>query len=357
MRMRSKMIGSNVPEDTLDMRCAAGLVLDDGIRETVNLLAQAKELPCIIVGETGTGKEEIAKLIHKKRVEADGPIPFVPVNCSNLDTNTAASQLFGHKKGSFTGADSTTTGFIGEADGGILFLDEIHTLSIDCQRRLLRVLNDGSYQRLGDTKTLYSTFQVIVATGKNLDKMVLQGTFFPDLRSRITGIMINLKPLRERLDDMPLLVKLMLAKVGAKVDQREIAAIIERCKGFYWQDNIRQLYNTLKASALICLCQRKPLTVADLQIYPSMLQPGTMMGGDMAAGILIDANIPGEVIRDVLRPLSEDEAFNDVIERYETHILRNAIKRHGKISMVVDQLQISRSTLDMKRKKYRLVEE
>ena len=140
MRLRSKMICSDVPEDTLDERCADGLVLDDGTRETVHLLAQAKELPCIILGETGTGKEEIAKLIHKKRVANDGPIPFVAVNCSNLDTNTAASQLFGHKKGSFTGADSTTTGFVGEANGGILFLDEIHTLSIDCQQKYFQLL-------------------------------------------------------------------------------------------------------------------------------------------------------------------------------------------------------------------------
>ena len=353
LRIRDKMTGPDVTTDLLDQRCADGLVLDDGTRETVYLLAQTKELPCIIFGETGTGKEEIAKLIHKKRVALEGPLPFVPVNCSNLDTSTAASQLFGHKKGSFTGADATTTGFVGEADGGILFLDEIHTLSLDCQRRLLRVLNDGSYQRLGDTKTLNSHFQVIVATGKNLDEMVQLGTFLPDLRSRITGIMINLLPLRERLNDMPLLVQLVLAKVGAKVEPKEKETISERCKGFYWQDNIRQLYNTLKASALICQCQKRPFTAADMQIYPSMLAPGAGLATSLSA----TTDVLGEVVTEVLRPLSQDEPFNNAIERYEAAILKNAIKRHGKISAVVDLLHISRSTLDMKRKKYCLVEE
>ena len=357
MRMRSKMLSSEVPQETFDRRCEDGLVLDDGTRETVHLLAQAKELPCIIFGETGTGKEEIAKLIHKRRVAAEGLIPFMAVNCANLDAGTAASQLFGHRRGAFTGADSTTTGCVGEADGGILFLDEIHTLSIDCQRRLLRVLNDGTYQRLGDTKTLHSAFQVIVATGKNLDEMVLQGSFLPDLRSRITGIMINLRPLRERLDDMPLLVQLVFAKVGAKVDSNAVQSIIDRCKGFYWQDNIRQLYNTLKATALICQCKKKLVTAADLQIYPSMLKPGSVIEGELPTKVFINGDVRGDLELDILRPLSEDQPFSDAIERYETEILRSAIRRHGKISTVVDQLQISRSTLDIKRKKYGLMEE
>ena len=353
--LKEKMGGQDFSQDISDKRCQDGLVLDDATREMIGLLAQAKELPCIICGESGSGKEEVAKLIHRKRVAAEGALPFVAVNCANLDSNTAASQLFGHRKGSFTGASETTTGYIGEANGGILFLDEIHTLSIDCQRRLLRVLNDGSYQRMGDTKTLHSEFQVVVATGKDLDTLVQQGTFLPDLRSRITGIMVDLKPLRQRLDDMPLLVSLIFAKHGAKVDPDELQAIIERCKGFYWQDNIRQLYNTLKATALICQCKKKPVTAADLQVYPSMLLPEhtTAKLSDLSSSLL-DYGVGEETIHEILRPLVDDLPLSEASDRYEMIILKNAIERHGKISKVADMLQMPRSSLDAKRKKYSL---
>ena len=319
-----------------------GLVLDDDTRESAYLLAQTKELPGIIYGETGTGKEEIAKLIHKKRVEAEGMIPFVAVNCANLDSSTAASHLFGHKKGSVTGADSTTIGYVGEADGGILFLDEIHTLSVDNQRKLLRVLNDGTYQRFGDTKTLHAQFQVIVATGRNLDELVRTGGFIPDLRSRITGIMISLRPLRERPKDLNLLIPLIFHKIGATLNPSEMKAIITRCREFYWQDNIRKLFNTLKATALICQCKRRPITADDLQVYPSMLAPDQKM--EMRPD-------PTEYPR-IAAALSGDFDFNESVEIYEKAVIQEAIKRHGPLSKVVEKIKISRSTLDSKRKKY-----
>jgi DNA-binding NtrC family response regulator len=321
-----------------------GLVLDDATREAAYLLAQAKEIACIIYGETGTGKEEVAKLIHKKRVEAEGPIPFVAVNCANLDSATATSHLFGHKKGSFTGADTTTIGYVGEANGGILFLDEIHTLSIDNQRKLLRVLNDGTYQRFGDTKTLRSDFQVIVATGKDLDELVRVGQFIPDLRSRITGMLITLKPLRERLDDLDLLVPLIFNKVGAHVEPADLSSIINRCKEFYWQDNIRQLFNTLKSTAILCQCRKRPVTAKDLLVFPSMYNPNEQKSA---------LDVQSEQQR-IMAALTEDYDYGESMDLYEKILLRNAVKRHRQFSKVVEKIKISRSTLETKRKKYEL---
>ena len=335
--------------------CQDGLVLTDAIRSTVEFLSKSIDIPAIIVGESGTGKEEIAKLIHKKRVAREGSISFVALNCANIDTSTAASQLFGHKKGSFTGAEANTVGYVGEADGGILFLDEIHALSLDCQRRLLRVLNDGSYQRLGDTDTLYSSFQVIVATVKNLDDLVEQGTFLPDLRSRISGITIELAPLRDRLDDMDRLVPLMLAKLGAQIKKDDLQGMIERCKQFYWQDNIRQLANTLKTTFNLCESDGKPVCAKELYIIPSMYPPKDKRGtADLSP--TEDGKLSQATIDKILAPLTTDMTFALSVENYECTILKHAIERHDKkIHEVSRALNIPRSTLDGKRRTYGLV--
>ena len=153
-------------------------MVSDAIRETVRKIAAHGRVPVVIYGETGTGKEEVAKLIHRRRVELGGPIPFVPVNCANLRGGTAVSTIFGHKKGAFTGATETTSGFVGEAHGGILFLDELHALTLECQQHLLRVLNDGTYSRVGEAKELYSDFQVIVATPVTLMTKSASDAFF-----------------------------------------------------------------------------------------------------------------------------------------------------------------------------------
>ena len=146
-------------------------------KQLAQRLAENIEIPVLIKGETGTGKEIFARLIHSFRDEKSSKVPFIAVNCATLNSDNATSILFGHKKGSFTGAHETTEGFIGEANGGILFLDEIHHLPAECQTRLLRVLNDGTYTRFGDSRDLKSDFQVIAASTLSLDKLVEEGSF------------------------------------------------------------------------------------------------------------------------------------------------------------------------------------
>ena len=136
------------------------VIMSEANKNIAKRLAENLEIPVLINGETGTGKEIFARLIHSYREDREATVPFIAVNCATLNKDTAASILFGHKKGSFTGALETTEGYIGEANGGILFLDEIHHLTSDCQARLLRVLNDGSYTRFGDNRVLKSDFQV-----------------------------------------------------------------------------------------------------------------------------------------------------------------------------------------------------
>jgi DNA-binding NtrC family response regulator len=235
----------------LSQLCKDGLCLDKSVRKWVEIAATSPELPIIIYGETGTGKEEVAKLIGKYRKEKEGDLPFLSVNCSLLSGDLAQSLLFGHKKGSFSGACSTTQGYVGEAHGGILFLDEIHTLSLSCQQKLLRVMNDGTYNRLGDTKELYSKFQAVVASTQDLDDAVQEGRFLLDLRTRLTGCDIHLAPLRDRMSELPILIELYFIKNGITLTNTELDPIITRCKEFYWQGNIRQLYHCLRAMVAI----------------------------------------------------------------------------------------------------------
>lgn len=253
--------------------CEDGLCLESQTRKWVQIASETPELPIVIYGETGTGKEEVAKLIAKHRKKKEGEIPFLAVNCALLDENLAHSTLFGHKKGSFSGACTNTQGYVGEADGGILFLDEIHTLSLSCQQKLLRVLNDGSYTRLGETKELYSKFQVIVASTVDLDDAVDSERFLLDLRIRLTGCDIYLKPLRERISDLPLFVELFFAKQGIEVPTEELSRIIDKCKEYYWQGNIRQLIQSLKALTAISKADGSGPLAENLPLLKSMLAP------------------------------------------------------------------------------------
>ena len=331
----------------LEIKCEDGIVLDPIKRKLASRLAAAKEVPIIINGESGTGKEEYVRLIHKKREQLERTSsPLVVVNCANLDSSLAMSTLFGHAKGAFTGADKTTQGAIGEANGGILFLDEIQFLSYDCQRRLLRVLNDGTYQRLGESKVQKSEFQIIVATTKNLDNMVRDGKFLLDLRMRIAGAEIILEPLRERKHDMTELVALFLAKFRAKVDEAEFAKIVARCQEFYWQGNIRQLYKVIQSLVLTSGLYDEPIKAANIPVSPLMLAPEA--SEDERVGEIV-ADVAADVLERLIAPLRKDKDFHEAMSFYESLVIKNCIKRHKNIATACTAINLPRSTFDDKK--------
>jgi DNA-binding NtrC family response regulator len=352
-----RMVGSLVrrrPRDgdlpeRIRKKCPDGIVVSEAIRETVRKIAAHGRVPVVIYGETGTGKEEVAKLIHRRRVELGGPIPFVPVNCANIHGETAVSTLFGHKKGAFTGATETTSGFVGEAHGGILFLDEIHALTHECQQRLLRVLNDGSYSRLGDTKELHSDFQVIVATTRDLDDEIDEGRFLLDLRNRLIGFDISLSPLRERKEDLPVLIDLCFAKHGLAVSTEEIDRIAKRCADFYWRGNIRQLMQVLQAWIAQTEGNEQEIRAENLPVFKLMMAPGddSLVPKSLGVqGILADA---GKFIE---KALQTDQPLQETVAAFEKLVLQAAMARHAKLGDLADALDMGRSTLDDKRKKH-----
>lgn len=352
---RKQLVGRLKPERIAEGRWQRfageypdGIVLDKLTYNKVKGLAKRSSLACVLVGETGTGKEELAKLIYRYRTAAEGPIPFVAVNCATISAGLAESLLFGHRKGAFTGAEQTTQGFVAEADGGILFLDEIHTLDPVLQQKMLRVLADGTYNRLGETRSYRSQFQLIAATTKDLDDEVDAGRFLLDLRGRMTGLDIALVPLRERKEDIAPLTALFLSKLGIEIDEPTYLALCEKLKAYYWRGNIRQLFKVLESWVMQCEFQEVPLRLDLLPVFKGMLAPGQQAE--------LNDQERDSVYRDAFRQVSQafhsDADFDAVVGVFEKAVLSAALNRHSSVAACCKALQLPRSTLDAKRRKY-----
>ena len=206
----------------------------------------------LITGETGTGKSFVSGNIHfnsPRRYK-----PFIKVNCANIPETLLESELFGHEKGAFTGADKTRTGRFEQAHGGTLFLDEFCELSFGLQSKLLRVLEDKSFERLGGNKTIHVDVRVIAATNRDIETLVNQGNFREDLYYRINVLRIHLPPLRERRADIEPLSDYLLRKLGRSLKkkiERFSPQVFRMFQEYSWPGNIRQLSNTIERAILL----------------------------------------------------------------------------------------------------------
>jgi DNA-binding NtrC family response regulator len=221
------------------------------------------DVTVLLTGESGTGKELISRAIHHKSPRADGP--FITMNCGALPDNLFESELFGYEKGAFTGAMATKMGRFELADGGTLLLDEVGELSLKSQVDFLRVLETKEFRRLGGTKLLKVDTRIIAATNRNLEEAVKQGDFREDLYYRLNVVPIRLPPLRDRADDVPLLVDRFLAECSAQHhrEPKDVSREAMRLLRLYgWPGNIRQLRN---------LMERLVVTVKDAMIQPEHL--------------------------------------------------------------------------------------
>ncbi len=207
----------------------------------------------LISGETGTGKELIAKAIHRKSPRADKP--FVIINCSAIQDALLESEMFGHEKGAFTGAIKTKRGLIEVADAGTLFLDEIGDVSPGFQTKLLRFLESGEYRPLGNTQTLKSEVRVIAATNRNLPILLRENKFREDLYYRLNVFNIHILPLRDRKEDIPVIVQYALKKICYRTGKC-INQISEKATDilyqYHWPGNVRELENVIERAVIIC---------------------------------------------------------------------------------------------------------
>jgi two-component system NtrC family response regulator len=301
--------------------------------------------PVLITGESGTGKELIAEAIHRQSRRANGP--FVKVNLGGISTSLFESEMFGHKKGSFTDATSDRVGRFELAKGGTIFLDEIGELSLASQVKLLRVLQDQTYEVLGDSQTRRTDVRVVCATNADLHKMVEEHTFREDLFFRINLINLHLPPLRERKEDIPLLVDhfLQLACSSNKLPMVKASAdAIVYLQTLPFTGNIRELKNLVERALLMRPPSNSPegekplLTAADFRSsylttssINTPLSPGRGVGGEAWSG---------------------EGASLDSLER--TAIATSIARHNGNLSLVAKELGISRGALYRKIEKHGL---
>jgi DNA-binding NtrC family response regulator len=237
------------------------------IRDIVDLVHKVARLSAtvLILGESGTGKELLARLLHRE--SGRGEAPFIAVNLSAIPHELVESTLFGHERGSFTGAHRQQLGKFELAAGGTLFLDEIGDLRFDLQAKLLRAIQEGEIERVGGAKPIKTDFRLVVATNVDLDKAVKDGRFREDLYYRINVIPIRMPPLRERLDDLPELTRLFLERYRIKFRKpvRGISAsALKILQSYWWPGNIRELENLIER--LVAVSDKEWITDEDLPL-------------------------------------------------------------------------------------------
>lgn len=221
------------------------------------------DFPVLITGASGTGKELTAKLIHQLSRRKDSK--FLPVNCSALPAALIESTLFGHEKGAFTGADRRRQGLFETTDGGTLLLDEFTEMPCETQAKLLRVLEDGKVLPVGSTNEVATNVRVLAASNRHLEREVLAGRLREDLFFRLNIFPVHLPPLRERIEDLPLLIDEFIRETNERLGKR-ISGVDDECltamARYRWPGNVRELRHAIEAAALVC--DSMTLTVGDL---------------------------------------------------------------------------------------------
>ena len=229
----------------------------------------------LLRGESGTGKELVANAIHYNSPRANGP--FVKLNCAALPFNLLESELFGHEKGAFTGATAQRKGRFEQAHGGTLFLDEIGEISPAFQVKLLRVLQEGEFERVGGTKTLAVDVRIVAATNKELESEVQEGNFREDLYYRLNVMPIHTPPLRERAEDIPDLARFLADKIGRIQSRRVVIddSVLNQLMRYDWPGNVRELENCLERAAVMSKEGRIDTNALNLAGLQSDLQPSS----------------------------------------------------------------------------------
>ena len=288
----------------------------------------------LITGESGTGKELVARALHYNSDRSQRP--FIPVNCGAIPENLLESELFGHAKGAFTDAIRMKKGLFEEADGGTLFLDEIGELPLQLQVKLLRVLQDGEIRRVGESKSIQVDVRIVTATVKDLGKEVSEGRFREDLFYRLNVLPIHIPPLRERKEDISLLISHFIKKYSQSMSKNVLginSKALEAMMNYIWHGNVRELENTVERA--IVLTDGDHIELDDLPAEVRDFQDG---------------------IR--LEPLSEEEYSIKKSSKYlEANLIKKALRKtKGNHTQAAKLLEISHRALLYKIKEYEIVE-
>ena len=274
--------------------------------------------PVLIVGETGTGKELVAAAIHRQSRRRDGE--FFTINCGALTESLLESELFGHEKGAFTGAIRTKKGYFELASGGTLFLDELGTISPAMQVKLLRVLERMEVRRVGASRLIKVNVRIVAATNASLEDAVAAGTFREDLYYRLNVVQIQIPPLRERPEDIPLLAEVFRKKFAASLSRSDVtlleASATRRLKAYTWPGNVRELENVIERAVI--MAQGPGITEGDL---PERLRAAEAR---RMAIPTFDVEEPLMTVVQRVRNAVEREYLKRVLRRYKGHLGRAA---------------------------------
>ncbi len=316
----------------------AGMVgKNRAMQEIYSLIEKVSPTPTsvLITGESGTGKELIARAIHCNSNREDGP--FISVNCAALPDSLLESELFGHEKGAFTGAVSLRKGRFERADGGTLFLDEIGEMPLALQAKLLRIIQEKTFERVGGSTELSVDVRIIAATNKELKEEVEQGNFREDLYYRLNVLNIHVPPLRERMDDIPLLALHFVDKFAKQLNKPGLI-ISEESISFLsslpWEGNIRELENTIERASILC---------NNNKIAPEDVQPDTISPNQPE----LDAHFN---IDEIFKP---DIRLPDILNALEKKMIVRAMEQSNYIqTKAANSLGITKSLLQYKMKKF-----
>lgn len=329
----------------------------------------SREVPVMIRGESGTGKELVARALWQHSGRSDKP--FLAVNCAAIPENLLEGELFGHEKGSFTGADSRRLGKFEQADEGTLFLDEVGDMSIATQAKILRVLQSNTFERVGGTETIKVDVRIIAATHQNLEKLIAEGKFREDLYYRLRVMEIILPPLRERREDVPEIVRFLLQRHREALNS-EAASVspraMDQLMNYDWPGNIRQLENVIRRAMVLCNgsmigtehLEFGPDSSRYDQTKPSVTAQGSSLTGAIVAPVATVAaphNGGGMSMEDmdhlVERLLSSGRTA--LIEEMERLLIGRALERlNGNQLQTAKLLGITRNTLRSRIEKYGL---
>jgi sigma-54 specific flagellar transcriptional regulator A len=325
-----------------------------GVTEVRKLIEQVadSEATVLILGESGTGKEVVARNLHYHSARRDKP--FVPINCGAIPGELLESELFGHEKGAFTGAISARRGRFEMAEGGTLFLDEIGDMPMNMQVKLLRVLQERTFERVGGNKEIQADVRVIAATHQNLEDLIKEGKFREDLFYRLNVFPIDMPPLRERIDDVPLLVNELIARMENEKRgsvRFTPAAMMALCQ-YRWPGNVRELSNLLERMVIMY-----PYGIVDVGDLPAKFRPAGSGSGreEGAPTINFEQHLMPTADFQTSRLPREGIDLKEHISSMECSLIKQALDESGGVvAHAAKRLKMRRTTLVEKLRKYGL---
>lgn len=320
--------------------CFENIITDSHIMKSTLLIAQKASMvssTVLIRGESGTGKGMVAKAIHDSSNRKK--TPFIKVNCGAIPPTLLESELFGHEQGSFTGAIKKKIGKFEQANGGTILLDEIGDMPMEMQVKLLRIIQEKEFQRVGGNETIRCDVRILAATNKNLEEQVEKGRFREDLYYRLNVIPVQLPSLRDRKEDIPILCRYFIQKLNKKIGGKIKGLADEVQEAFYhydWPGNVRELENLMER--LIVLSEEEIIQLHEIPTYISQVYNTTILNSNsMSVGLSRSGNIP-------------------TLEEYEREIIKVALQKFKSFNAAGKALGVTHKTVAAKARKYNIVE-